>query len=65
MTNVKLCLWCNVEFVPRAAGRPQIYCSKICKNDYEKEIRKLGLQALKLNSPILNARVNEKEEREC
>ena len=63
MTNLKLCLWCNVEFVPRAAGRPQKYCSTICKNDYEKEIRKLGLQALKLNSPILNARVNEKEER--
>ena len=63
MTNLKLCLWCNVEFVPRAAGKPQIYCSTICKNDYEKEIRKLGLQALKLNSPILNTRVKKKKDK--
>ena len=59
----KSCLWCKVEFVPRTAGIPQIYCSKICKRNYEKEIRKLGLQAVRLNSPILNARLNEKEER--
>jgi len=63
MTNLKICLWCNVKFVPRAAGRPQKYCSKLCKRKYEKAIRKLGLDILKMKSPILNARVNEKEER--
>ena len=59
----KSCVMCDGEFVPRLAGRPQIYCSKICKRGFEKEVRKLGLQACKLNSPILNACVNEKEER--
>ena len=59
----KSCVMCDDEFVPRLAGRPQIYCSKICKRGFEKEVRKLGLQARKLNSPILNACVNEKEER--
>ena len=63
MTNLKLCLWCNVEFVPRLAGRPRKYCSKLCKGEYEKEVRKIGLDILKMKSPILNARVNEKEER--
>ncbi len=63
MKNNKTCLWCKVEFVPRAAGRPQKYCSKLCKRKYEKEIRKLGLDILKMKSPILNAHVNEKEER--
>ena len=63
MTNLKLCLWCNVEFVPNTAGRSQIYCSKLCKGEYEKEVRKIGLDILKMKSPILNARVNEKEER--
>lgn len=63
MINLKLCLWCNVEFVPRLAGRPQKYCSKLCKAEYEKEVRKIGLDILKMKSPILNARVNEKEER--
>ena len=63
MNNLKLCLWCNVKFVPRTAGRPQKYCSKLCKREYEKEIRKIGLDILKMKSPILNARVNEKEER--
>ena len=63
MINLKLCLWCNVEFVPNIAGRPQKYCSKLCKREYEKEVRKIGLDILKMKSPILNARVNEKEER--
>ena len=58
----KKCLWCKVEFVPRTAGRPQKYCSKLCKREYEKEIRKIGLDILKMKSPILNARFNKKEE---
>ena len=58
----KLCLWCKAKFVPRLAGRPQKYCSKLCKGEYEKEVRKIGLDILKMKSPILNARVNEKEE---
>lgn len=56
----KLCLLCNAEFVPRLAGKPQKYCSELCKRSFEKEVRRLGLQALKLNSPILNAGVNKK-----
>lgn len=58
MKNRKLCLWCKVEFVPRLAGRPQKYCSKLCKRDYEKEIRKIGVKLINLESPILNAGVN-------
>ena len=54
MSNLKACLWCKNKFVPRLAGRPQKFCSKLCKREYEKEIRKIGL---------LNARVNEKEDR--
>ena len=57
MYNHKSCLWCKVEFVPRPAGRPQKYCSKLCKKAYEKEIRKIGIKLLNLESPILNAGV--------
>tara|TARA_B100001057_G_scaffold497848_1_gene603126 strand:+ start:238 stop:405 length:168 start_codon:yes stop_codon:yes gene_type:complete len=53
---------CDSEFTPRLPGKEQIYCSKICKRQFEKEVRKLGLQALKLNSPILNACVKKKED---
>ena len=57
MKNHKLCLWCKVEFVPRAAGRPQKYCSKLCKKAYEKEVRKIGIKLINLESPILNTGV--------
>jgi len=57
MNNRKSCLWCKVEFVPRLAGRPQKYCSKLCKKAYEKEVRKIGIKLLNLESPILNAGV--------
>ena len=57
MNNRKSCLWCKVEFVPRSAGRPQKYCSKLCKKAYEKEVRKIGIKLLNLESPILNAGV--------
>jgi hypothetical protein len=59
---IKSCVMCDSEFTPRLPGKEQIYCSKICKRQFEKEVRKLGLQALKLNSPILNACVKKKED---
>ena len=37
MKTPKLCLWCKDKFVPRAAGRPQKYCSELCKKAYEKK----------------------------
>ena len=57
MINPKLCLWCREKFAPRSAGRPQKYCSKLCKKAYEKEVRKIGIKLLNLESPILNAGV--------
>ena len=51
MNNRKSCLWCKVEFVPRSAGRPQKYCSKLCKKAYEKEVRKIGIKLLILKAP--------------
>ena len=59
MKTPKLCLWCKDEFVPRAAGRPQKYCSELCKKAYEKEVRKIGIKLLNLESPILNAGVKD------
>ncbi len=61
----KSCVMCDSEFTPRLAGRVQIYCSKTCKRNYEKEVRKLGLQAVKLKSPILKAGVKKKNGEEC
>ena len=60
-SNLKACLWCRDKFVPRLAGRPQKFCSKLCKREYEKEIRKIGLKLINLESPILNARLSNKE----
>jgi len=60
-SNLKACLWCKDKFVPRLAGRPQKFCSKLCKREYEKEIRKIGLKLINLESPILNARLSNKE----
>ena len=60
MINNKTCLWCKIKFVPRAAGRPQKYCSELCKKAYEKEVRKIGIKLLNLESPILNAGVKHK-----
>ena len=59
MKKNKLCLWCKDKFVPRAAGRPQKYCSELCKKAYEKEVRKIGIKLLNLKSPILNAGVKD------
>ena len=59
MNTPKLCLWCKEMFVPRAAGTPQKYCSKLCKKAYEKEVRKIGIKLLNLESPILNAGVKD------
>ena len=59
MDNHKLCLWCKDKFVPRTAGRPQKYCSELCKKAYEKEVRKIGIKLLNIESPILNAGVKD------
>ena len=59
MDNHKSCLWCKDKFVPWPAGRPQKYCSKLCKKAYEKEVRRIGIKLLNLESPILNAGVKD------
>ena len=65
MQKNKYCLWCKVEFVPRSAGQPQKYCSKLCKKAYEKEVRKIGIKLLNLESPILNAGVKDNGGEQC
>ena len=33
----KDCAWCKHTFVPRKAGKPQKFCSPVCKRESEKD----------------------------
>ena len=60
MPKNKCCFWCGHEFKPRTAGKPQKFCSRKCKRDYEKKIHKVAKLLIELDIDIINDSINRK-----